>query len=287
MIVHAPESTPAQLANAGWPAGIELDFELSGGRTVLARRRHFGPLAVQRPFYPEPDGTCHVIVLHPPGGVAGGDTLDITARAGRSANVLLTTPAAQKLYRGFGRRARLEQRFELAAGARLQWLPLETIAFDGVEAESVLQADLAEDAVFIGWEITCLGRPAAGERLVSGRLLQRWELRREGTPLFRERAEYRGAGDELSAAWGLGGHPVVGLMLCAAPGLRAQPDLADSVRAASDDACFAVSQLADGMLCRYRGPSVERAHTAFRSAWNRLRSRLWQAEACTPRIWLT
>ena len=80
-----------------WPAELELTFARHGDRTVIERRRHRGPLLVQRPFHPESDGTCHAYVLHPPGGVVGGDTLSISVDVRSGASALLTTPAAAKL----------------------------------------------------------------------------------------------------------------------------------------------------------------------------------------------
>ena len=65
----------------GWQAAMDLHFNGSGARTVITRRRHVGPLRIQKPFYPG-DGACHVYLLHPPGGLVGGDVLDVTVRVG-------------------------------------------------------------------------------------------------------------------------------------------------------------------------------------------------------------
>src|SRR5262245_14402851 len=119
-------------ASAGWLASLDLEFARSGSRTVLARRSHVGPLIVQRPFYPEGD-VCHVYLVHPPGGVVGGDTLELRARVHDGAHALITTPAATKFYRSEGRMARQVQDIALDA-AIFEWLPQETILFADAHA---------------------------------------------------------------------------------------------------------------------------------------------------------
>jgi urease accessory protein len=124
-----------QPAKAGWEARLALEFEALSGRTRLVRRSHRGPLAVQRPFHPEADGTCHCYVLHPPGGVVAGDRLELDVLVRGAGRALLTTPAATKLYRrGEGAASHALQRFSVASGSRLEWLPQETIAYAGAES---------------------------------------------------------------------------------------------------------------------------------------------------------
>ena len=134
-------------------------------RTVLRDNRHCGPLRVQKALYPEGEGVCQAIVLHPPSGIAGGDHLLISATVGAGAHAQLTTPGAGKWYRSGGPEA--SQRLELTVeeGAALEWLPQETIVFDGARARMETRVRLAADSRFIGWDILCLGRAAAGGRL--------------------------------------------------------------------------------------------------------------------------
>lgn len=270
-----------------WEARLELGFERAGGRTVLMKRRHVGPLGVQRPFYPEADGTCHVYLLHPPGGVAGGDELTIDGTLGADARAVITMPAATKLYDGFGARARQVQRFRVAAGATLEWLPQETIVFDGADAELVSRFDLEGGAQLVAWEILCLGRPACDERFMRGGLRQRFEIHRDGEPLFVERARYRGGDVALGAPWGLRGHPVSGTLVCVTSGAT---ELVEQLRAqvgARQPGRLAVSQLRDTLVCRFLGDRVEDALWSFRSAWALLRPALYDRPPSAPRIWLT
>src|SRR6478736_2504397 len=125
----------------GWRARLALAFERRGDRTVLARRHHEGPLVVQKPLYPEGDGVCHAIVLHPPAGIAGGDAIELSLRAGEGSSVLVTTPGAAKWYRSPGPTASQRISIEAAAGSTLEWLPQENIVFDGARADIAWRAD--------------------------------------------------------------------------------------------------------------------------------------------------
>lgn len=286
--------------SSSWRARLSLGFVRAGDRTVLSEREHIGPLRVQRPFYPEGEGSCHVYVLHPPGGVVGGDQLEIEARAAKGAHALLTTPAATKLYRSAGAHARLRQTLRVEPGAALEWLPQETIAFSGALAELQTRVELRGDARFVGWEISCLGRPAAGERFERGELAQRIELLRDDKLLYSERGRYVGGAPVLDAAWGLAGQPVLGTMLCAGveltahlPALRAA--LAEQVEAerlpkpreAGPSATAAVSCMGELLVARYLGPSTEAARACFARVWAIARPLLLACAATAPRIWLT
>lgn len=278
--------SPVATTAAGWGAALALGFRRDGDRTVLARRAAVGPLQVQRPFYPE-GGVCHVYLLHPPGGIVGGDCLEITADLAAGAQVLLTTPAAGKFYRSAGPRAELMQRFTVAEGGRLEWFPQETIVFDGALARATTRVELAADAQFLGWEIVCLGRPASGERFGRGEFAQGMEVYRQGRPLLHERSRFDGGGAVLDAPWGLHGHPVTGTFVCTG----ADADDLVAVRAGEDaDAAdeMTAATLIDGLLLlRYVGFRADRARERFIRAWEMLRPRRHGRPAVRPRIWNT
>src|SRR5690349_2631589 len=141
-------------------ASLSLEFARQDGKTVLTGKSHDGPLVVQKPLYPEGGEVCHTIVVHPPGGIAGGDELAIRVKAGKDAAALLTTPGAAKWYRSAGPVAR--QAISLESAGTLEWLPQETIVFDGARAELDFEADLAPGARLIGWDLVCLGRTGSG-----------------------------------------------------------------------------------------------------------------------------
>ena len=179
-------------ADLGWHANLDLSFIHRDDRTLLAAKSHRGPLQVQKALYPDGPGICHVTVLHPPGGVAGGDALTVAARLGPGSRVCLTTCGAAKWYRCPQAGARQRLHFELAAGAALEWLPRENILFDGSKAAMQLDVELAPGAQFLGWEILCFGRRASGEGWRRGGLRLRACIRQAGHPLWTERANISG-----------------------------------------------------------------------------------------------
>ena len=160
MGMSAPQ-LPAGAIDSGWLARLDLDFQVHGGRTVLARRRHEGPLRTLRSFHPE-GAPCHSYLIHPPGGIVGGDRLEIDIRVGDGAHALITTPAANKFYRSAGATARQVQELRVEAGATLEWLPQEQSLFNAARVDSLTRVALGDSARFLGWEITALGRPASG-----------------------------------------------------------------------------------------------------------------------------
>ena len=270
----------------GWRATLGLRFANRDGKTVLLDRTHCGPLRVQRPFYPESDAVCHVYLVHPPGGIVGGDGLEIRIDVDENAHGLLTTPGATKIYRSNGKTANLRTEIRIASHASIEWLPQETIVFDGADSDALVRVDLDSDAVFMGGEITCLGRPASGEYLSHCNIWHRFELFRHNVPLLLERARYVTNHPVLMAKWGLQNYPVVGLFACS----RSDPSLLDAVRAsvvADSNALFAVTELHGVLICRYLGEDAEQAKEVLRHAWRVLRPLVLGEKSVEPRIWNT
>ena len=159
----------------GWHARLSLDLRLEAGRSV-ARFEHEGPLRILQSLYPEGDAICHNVLIHPPGGLVGGDTLEIDVRAARGSHGLITTPGATRFYRSEGEAAVQRTRIALDEGARLEWLPLEAICYSACKAENHLRIECAPGAELIGWDISALGLPGANQPFASGSLLQHIEL---------------------------------------------------------------------------------------------------------------
>jgi urease accessory protein len=282
----AEDCAVADVAATGWDARLQLRFERAGPRTVLAARRHVGPLRVQKPLYPEGADLCHVIVVHPPGGVVAGDSLAIDIDAGKCAQVQVTTPGAAKWYRSAGLAANSETTLRAQPGALVEWLPLETILFDGARATIRLTIELGGDARFIGWDVTSLGRTASGERFASGRLHQTFTLCRDDELIWCDRTVLDGGSRALQSGAILDGAPVFGTLVAAAG--PAQDDLLAAcreVRCASG--AGAVSRLPQAIVARYRGTSTEAARTYFATLWRVLRPALAGRSAVLPRIWNT
>ncbi|HHM04343.1 MAG TPA: urease accessory protein [Gammaproteobacteria bacterium] len=270
----------------GWRAHLVLGFAERRGKTLPVRRSHQGPLRVQRPFYPESDGSCHMYLLHPPGGVVGGDRLDVHVSMA-SGSAVLTTPAANKFYRSEGVLAEQAQHLTVGGGAALEWLPQETIVFSGAAVRAQTRVDLGTGARFIGWDVTCLGRPGAGERFDRGCYTQRWDIRRAGRVLWWERGEYPGGGASLSAPWGLQAQPVFGTLVAVHKDPALISALRDALPCSGNGGRFVVSQLDEVLLCRYLGPHAAEAMARFATAWEILRPAVLGKAACRPRIWAT
>jgi urease accessory protein len=270
----------------GWRAELALEYQRRNQRTVLATRRHDGPLVVQKPLYPEGEGVCHTIIVHPPGGIVGGDEIEMVVRAGAQAHALLTTPGAGKWYRSAGTRARQRLTFDIETGAFLEWLPQENIIFDGALADLNTEVRLSGNASFIGWEIFCLGRTGYGESFTQGVCRTRTLIQRNGKPLWFERANLRGGGAELRSPGVMAGEPVAGAFIATGPGvddgvLRLCRD------AKPRDGEGAVTLLPGLLAGRYLGSSSESAKNYFIQLWHIMRPALAARAAVEPRIWRT
>lgn len=158
----------------------ELRFVRDGsGVTRVARLFQRTPC---RALFPrtEPDEPLGVVLLTTSGGLTGGDRLDITIEAGEGARVTATTQAAEKIYRASGRDTRIEVGIAVMAGSWLEWLPQETILFDGARLVRPTRVDVAPGARFLGCELAVFGRAARGERFGHGRLHDEWRISRGG-----------------------------------------------------------------------------------------------------------
>jgi urease accessory protein len=271
---------------AAWQAELELSYERRGERTVLAARRHEGPLVVQKALYPEGDAVCHSIVVHPPAGVAGGDELQISATAGSASSALLTTPGAGKWYRSAGAWASQRLDFKLGRGATLEWLPQETIVYDGALASLRTGVALAGDAAYLGWELVCLGRTGSGERFTKGSLRFATQVERDGRLVWLERGCIDGGGALLASPAGLGGEPVFGTLLAASRAVDATLVAACREHQPAQGR-GAVTALPGVLAARYLGNSSESGRRYFTQLWKLLRPRVVGREACEPRIWRT
>ena len=277
--------TARQQDTSSWLAQLELVYAKRQHKTVIAQRRHLGPLTVQRPFYPEGDRVCHSYVLHPPGGVVGGDQLQLTLNVEQDAHALVTTPASAKFYRSNGATASQQQQFTIADDGILEYLPQDTILFDACKVNTVTRIHLGERARFAGWEILCQGRPASSETFNSGECRQAYELYRQGTPLVIERTRLHGSSEMQAASWGLAGYAVVGTMLVS----NANPELLTAARAIETDegTLFSATLIQDVLVCRYLGSQGIEARECFARVWQTVRPGWCGRAACRPRIWDT
>ena len=274
-----------RINTADWHGELELGFCARGGRTVVGHRRHRGPLMVQSPFYPE-GSTCHLYLLHPPGGLVGGDRITVTLDCAAGTQTLITMPASGKVYRSAGATSQVWQHLQLAAGATLEWLPAETILFDGARCRSRTRLELVTGSRLLAWEAWGLGRPACGERFTRGEFIPSLEVFRDGHPLLVERSRLRGGSQFLQQPFGLAGNTAAGTLL--AHPADAQ-DLAE-VRSAigTPETCLVAASLVDGLLaCRVLAASLAPLRRQLEAWWQGLRPRITGLAPVAPRIWAT
>ena len=274
-----------------WHGHLTLRYRRDGERTV-AHDAHDGPLRVLKALYPEGDGVCHHVLVHPPGGIAGGDRLDIAVEVGDGAHALITSAGAARFYRSDEQPAAQIARLQVQNNARLEWLPLETIAFPGCRASNQVHFDLAPGAQCIGWDLLALGLPAADQAFTTGWIEQ--QLHWPGVWLERGRIA---AEDKrlLESPPGLAGHRALGTIWLASqtPWTTVQRDtLLDAARdlaAASELAATAGATAIDPrlVLLRVLAPRIEPLFALLgqvRAAWRQL---AWQMDAAPPRVWRT
>jgi len=271
--------------NDAWQAELQLGFVQRHQKTVLAHRQRQGPLTVQRPFYPE-QAICHTYLLHPPGGIVGGDQLSIRINTDTDAHALLTTPGANKFYRSAGAWAD-QQQFFTVNNSILEWLPQENIFFPAAKAKLHTHIQLSSHAKYIGWEINCLGRPTIGETFNQGQLEWLTHLQRAQTPLLIDR--FKLTNQQLNNAASLRGHAVFATLL-ATPSTPTA--LASSQQYCADynstrTGFAGVSVMNDVLIVRYLGNSTAQAQRLFRQIWQAIRPNIIGKEAVPPRIWQT
>jgi urease accessory protein len=277
-------------AQVRWPARLVLTAARDGGGATRVHSRHDGPLRLLKTLYPEGDGIAHAVLVHPPGGLVGGDRLDIQLDVQAGAHLLVTTPAATRFYRSTAGEAAQLVHASVGEGARLEWLPQETLAYPDCIARNEVKLGLAPGASLFATEVLGLGLPAAGQAFDSGRLLQHLEV--VGQWLDRG---WLDAADKalLDGPCGLAGHPVLGTLAYAQTGGLGdvEPLLADSRALLDGLALGGVTQLAGPrgvvLLCRVIGDEVETVTQALRRVRALWRERLWSLPGGDPRIWAT
>jgi urease accessory protein len=274
---------------SGWHGSLDLVYGDRDGETHLTHALVKAPLKVQRPFYPESKAICHSVILHTAGGIVGGDSLSQTIKLQSRANALITTAAASKVYRSNGQTAEQTINIDVESGACLEWLPQETIVFNGAIYRQNLRVELAPGANFLGWEITRFGRSARGEKFLTGEWRSHTEIWQQGKPLFIDR-QWLSAGEELiNSPVGLAGKPIVASLIWI--GKPVSPEIIEKARSLWEikknggEAGVTTAQ-ALGLLCRYRGSSTEEVRNWFIEVWQLLRRSLLERQTIKPRVWM-
>ncbi len=289
-----PHSTPLHnlkphpnRSTDGWKAQLTLDFTDRGDKTVVGHKTQLGPLAIQRPLYPEGD-VCHTYLLHPPGGVVGGDELLIQATTHAGAHALVTTPGATKFYRSEGKIAQQKQILTAKSGSCLEWLPQENIFFPPGQVRVDTEIHIEKDALFMGWELHCFGRPALNECFEAGKVWGKTQVFSQGKRILTENVQLIG-GDKSILNSGLQGFPMMGSLFITA---RTDNDL-EMVQDLLQDFAFnrelviGATQLDDLIVVRALGQWTEPLLEAFTLIWQQFRQQWFGYVPEPPRIWAT
>jgi urease accessory protein len=282
----------------GWHAHLQLHYTRNGARTT-AHDRHVGPLRVLQRLYPEGEAVCHHVLVHPPGGIVGGDVLALDATLEAGSHAVITTPGATRFYRSDGALARQQVQATLAPGARLEWLPMETIAYSACQADNRLHFQLDPGAQMLGWDVLALGLPAAGAPFDAGRFRQAITL----PGAWQERGLIDGSDHLLrDSPLGLAGHTVAASLWLAegtAPGApggtldrNRTEALLDAARSLIADSALPTTAGVSAphpslLVLRALGHRVEPVMAllqAVRGAWRQLH---WGLAAHPPRVWRT
>ena len=271
------------LFTPSWHAELELGYARFGDSTRPVLRRHQGPLRVQKHLYAEGPQVCQHIIVHPPGGIAGGDRLDVSAHVGADAWAQITSPGAAKWYRAAGP-AYQQLVLKVAAGATLEWLPQETIIFSAAQAELTTNIELEGDARLFYWDVVALGRPASGERFDRGHFQAQLQIRRDGQLLWHERQRIVGADGLLDSPIGLDGQPVFATLLVTG---EVDAGLLEQCRSLTHDVRGDLTQLPGLLVARCLASEALLARGWLIDVWRLLRPALLGREAVLPRIWST
>ena len=278
--MNLPATFPKLTGSAGWQAELSLRHAPRRGRTVLVSREQHGPLLVQHPFYPEAGGVCHTYLLHPPAGIVGGDDLTLNLALEPGAHALITTPGATRWYYSRGLHAQSQLYAHVDENASLEWLPRESLLFDGAHARLATRIELCGNARLLGWEILGLGRPACGEIFEHGQLDFRFDIMRDGKPLLLERL--RGAGPIA----GLREHTALA-SLVATPADASALEAARAVCSDAHEALCAATLIGDLLVCRGIAAQCAPLINFCTRLWSELRPGLLGRAASPPRIWRT
>jgi len=276
-----------------WRARLELGFEAQENRTVLKHRLHHGPLRVQKALWPEPTGVCHVILIHPPAGIAGGDELTIQVAVQPNAHALLTTPGAGKWYGSDGRLARQSIQLTVGDEARLEWLPQEIMLYDGARATSQFQVDLSESSSLIAWDFLVIGRQSRGERFHTGQYHNQVQIRQNGQLLLDDRLQLQGGDRWLTSPLGMAGHSLVGTLWALPPLAQRDEQILDAQIDSLRDLIvrmkmpLVITRLDHLLVARYLGDDPRQAMDGFSGIRARLRRLWWGLDEELPRIWRT
>ena len=262
-----------------------LRFEAQEGGSALVKRYSRAPMRILTPR--AANGVPEAVIANLAGGIAGGDRCEVGVAVGPGAEAVVSGQTAEKVYRAIDAPAEWTTRLTLGPGATLEWLPQETILFDGAQLGRRIEVDMANDARLLAVETLVFGRAAHGERMVRGGLADRWRIDRDGRPVWRDALRIgSGVFESVAAAEaGLRGARVSATLIYAAP--DAAERLEDLRRLLSGMSAFAGASAVRGLVAvRFLAPEGGAFKRELAEFLGALRASVFDRPALAPRVWL-
>jgi urease accessory protein len=254
---------------------LSLGVARVGGVTRRVRAGEDGPLRVR---FPESgSGDLEAMIVNTAGGIAGGDRHHIEISAGHQARLTVTTAAAEKVYRSLEPDSEIDVKLRVAEGARVYWLPQETILFDRARLRRSFEIELAGDASLVMAEAVVFGRAAMGETVEQGRFVDRWRLRHDERLIYADTMRLDGAISQRLAEPAVARGAIAMATVIAAPGDEA---MVERVRALADHFSAEVgvstwNGLAMARLCAEDGARLRADLATVVAAFGGALPRLW------------
>ncbi len=282
------------ISPTSWQASLRLRFVREGARTLARERIHSGPLRLLKTHYPEGDGVAHAVIVHPPAGIVSGDQLEIAVAVESAAHAVITTPGAQKWYRAHdlpeATPARAHTHLRIAEGATLEWLPMESMIYDGCVGEQQLNFAIARGGKLLAWEMQQWGRSARGETFTRGTFSQRIAVTLGEDLAWTETMHLSGGGALLTSPTGLAGMPCVGTIIVV--GVTDVVGCLEKARACCEGSALATtsgatSPFASGIVIKAVASEMETLRTLFVQLREIVRPFLCARDAVGLRVWAT
>lgn len=284
-----------------WLASLSLEFSFTPNGSQLTRTKRNGPLSVQKAFYPEGKECAHIYLLHPPAGIVSGDELRINIQVNEQAHSLVTTPGANRFYRAredlsIGDSQQIQHcEFFLAAQAKCENFPLETIVYEGADGFNTVDVHLKSDSAYLGWDITCLGLPSSGQLFEKGNYTQLNRVYCDETLIYHDRIAIKPDNQIHQHMAGLNNHNVFATFMAYAPAGKIDDtshtilteQLRDCMIKANAEHKVSISQIRQLLVIRYLGNHAEECKALFIQLWQKIRPLYLQKSANIPRVWHT
>lgn len=290
-MISAAQSTESLKQVGNWHAQLHLELSQRFERTAVTQRQHIGPYIIQRPFYPEDDGTAHIYLLHPPGGMVGGDLLELSVDVKEGAKALITSPSAGKVYQCLKDTAHQDQVFRVGSGAQFEWMPQEMIIFNEAKAKLTSRFYLAdESSQLMSWDLVCFGRRASKEWLEQGQFEQEISVYESDVLKLHERVVFDAEDGFLQQSFGMAGFSVMGTMImtCAGYSVDSIKDYIEELSEQYGNSLMVSTTVVKGLcIVRILAHFSHEARAVLSKVWQFMRPLILNKAAEVPRIWYT